>query len=273
MLKDGLTIPNLVIPVLDGIIGLADIRARRIVGDSGAEWQAELQGAVTPISMQRLSESQGWPKLGGTLHGNIPRIVYAKSALRFEGALEFELFDGKARATGIRIEDLTSKVPSFFGDLSVRGMDLSLLTQAFSFGNITGKIDVDVKGLELESWQPIAFDARVITSEGSFEKRISQKAVQNISSVGGRGAGAAIQASVLRVFETFGYEKIGLSCRLHSNICDMGGVESSPNGYVMVKGGGIPSLTVVGYNRQVGWLELMDRVKQATEGKLKAEIR
>ena len=53
----------------------------------------------------------------------------------------------------------------------------------------------------------------------------------------------------------------------------MGGVESSPNGYVMVKGGGIPSLTVVGYNRQVGWLELMDRVKQATEGKLKAEIR
>ena len=53
----------------------------------------------------------------------------------------------------------------------------------------------------------------------------------------------------------------------------MGGVEDSTSGYVMVKGGGVPSLTVVGYNRQVGWLELLDRIKAATKGELKPEIR
>ena len=269
ILKDGVYVPSVVIPVLDGVIGLAEIRARKL----DTAWEAELQGAFTPISMEQLALSQGWPKLGGVIHGNIPRISYAKSTLGFDGALDFEVFEGKARATGIRIEDPFGKTPSFKGELTIRNMDLELLTNAFSFGSITGKIDVDVLGLELESWQPVAFDARVITSEGNFTKRISQRAVQNISSVGGAGAGAAIQASVLRFFDTFGYQKIGLSCKLSGNICNMGGVEDSTSGYVMVKGGGVPSLPVVGYNRQVGWLELLDRIKAATKGELKPEIR
>ncbi len=269
ILKDGVYVPNLVIPVLDGVIGLAEIRARKLE----SAWEAELQGAFTPISMEQLALSQGWPKLGGAIHGNIPRISYAKSTLAFDGALDFEVFDGKARASGIRIEDPFGKTPSFKGALTIRDMDLELLTNAFSFGSISGKIDVDVLGLELESWQPVAFEAKVITSEGDFKKRISQRAVQNISSVGGAGAGAAIQASVLRFFDTFGYQKIGMSCKLSGNICAMGGVEETSSGYVMVKGGGVPSLTVVGYNRQVGWLELLDRIKAATRGELKPEIR
>ena len=45
----------------------------------------------------------------------------------------------------------------------------------------------------------------------------------------------------------------------------MGGIENVPQGYVIVKGGGIPSINVLGYNRKVGWDELIDRLKRVTQ--------
>ena len=46
----------------------------------------------------------------------------------------------------------------------------------------------------------------------------------------------------------------------------MGGIENVPQGYVIVKGGGIPAITVLGYNRSVGWRELLERLQRVTEG-------
>jgi len=141
-----------------------------------------------------------------------------------------------------------------------------LLTRTFSFGNITGRIDGEAKALELVNWQPVRFDARVASSAGEYPRRISQAAVQNISALGGAGAAAAIQRSFLRFFETFGYSAVGLSCRLENGVCRMGGIENVPQGYVIVKGGGIPAITVLGYNRNVGWRKLIERLKRITEG-------
>jgi hypothetical protein len=90
--------------------------------------------------------------------------------------------------------------------------------------------------------------------------------VQNISSIGGAGAGAAIQRSFLGFFETFGYDKIGLSCKLRNGICEMGGAENAAGGFTLIKGGGLPSVNVVGYNRFVGWQELLDRIQAVIDG-------
>jgi len=43
-------------------------------------------------------------------------------------------------------------------------------------------------------------------------------------------------------------------------------LEKTPQGYVIVKGGGLPAITVMGYNRNVGWRELLARLKRVTEG-------
>jgi hypothetical protein len=90
--------------------------------------------------------------------------------------------------------------------------------------------------------------------------------VQNISALGGAGAAAAIQRSFLGFFETFGYSALGWSCKLEFGVCEMGGIENVPQGYLIVKGGGIPAVTVLGYNRRVGWRELLSRLKRVTEG-------
>jgi hypothetical protein len=111
-----------------------------------------------------------------------------------------------------------------------------------------------------------------MSSPGNYAKKISQQAVQNISALGGAGAAAAIQRSFLQFFEQFGYDKLGLTCKLRNNICEMSGVESTPQGYVIVKGGGIPAITVMGYNRTVGWQELLERVSRITQENAAAPV-
>ena len=144
------------------------------------------------------------------------------------------------------------------------------MTGAVKFGGITGKVDVSVNALEMENWEPLAFDARVATSAGDFKKRISQRAVQNISSIGGAGASAAIQASLLRFFDSFGYSRLGLSCKLANGICEMGGIGPGPaGGYTIIAGGGLPAVNVVGYNRFVGWQEMLERIRAVIEGNSK----
>jgi len=185
------------------------------------------------------------------------------------------VFDGYLAASGLKVLGPFGPLPRVMADIEARHLDLGMLTNTFSFGDITGYIDGDVKGLEMSGKQPLAFDARILSSSGDYPKRISQRAVQNISSLGGAGAGAAIERSFLHFFDTFGYEQIGLTCRLVNDICEMGGIpaETSAPGYVMVKGGGIPALSVIGYNRRVHWEELVSRLQAIIAGNSKIEIR
>ena len=260
-----LTIPHLIAPVLDGVLALNDLQIARV----GDDWQGRLTGAITPLSMPRLTAALGWHPLAGTISAVLPQMTYAGSTLSLDGALLFKVFNGDAKVDNIRLANPFGRTPRFTANVRLRGLDLEEMTGAVKFGTITGRIDVDVDGLEMENWEPLLMDAKILTSPGEFRKRISQRAVQNISSIGGAGAGAAIQASFMRFFDTFGYDKIGLSCRLRNGVCEMGGVERTAQGYTIIKGGGIPALNVVGYNRFVGWGEMLERIQAVIEGNSK----
>ena len=258
-LRDGrLYIPNLIAPVLDGILALAEIEVDRE--------SFSLQGALTSVSMEKLAAALGWHPLGGQLSFVLPHVSYARSTMAVDGALLFKLFDGDAQVDAMRLENPFGRTPRLTANLHLKRMNLEAMTSAVKFGTMTGLVDLDVDGLVMENWQPVSMDARVLTSEGAFAKRISQRAVQNISSIGGAGAGAAIQRSFLGFFETFGYDKIGLSCKLRNGICEMGGAEDTASGFMLIKGGGLPSVNVVGYNRFVGWQELLDRIQAVIDG-------
>jgi hypothetical protein len=256
------------VPLLDGTLSVNDFSA----GSGTDGWRWSFSGALTPISMPRFTQSTGLPTMHGAFSGVIPRVSYEKSTLTIDGALLFRVFDGTIVAKQVRLFDPFGKASRMQADLDMRGLDLDLLTRTFSFGNITGRIDAQVSGLELANWQPVTFDARVESSAGDYPRKISQTAVQNISALGGAGAAAAIQRSFLGFFKEFGYQKLGLSCKLKNNVCEMGGVEEAPQGYVIVKGGGIPAITVIGYNRYVSWQELIDRLKRIMQDNVHAIV-
>jgi hypothetical protein len=264
-----LAIDRLRVPLLDGAIVLHDFAT--IMARDGWRWR--FSGAIEPISMAQLSQALGWPVMHGVLGGAIPELRYRRRELSMDGALALRIFDGTVWVTNLRLIEPFSRAPRLHGDLEMNHLDLELLTRAFDFGTITGRIDAHVKGLQLVGWEPVRFDARIMSSAGSYPRKISQRAVQNISALGGAGAAAAIQRSLLRFFEQFGYDRLGLSCRLENGVCEMDGIERAPQGYVIVKGGGIPAISVIGYNRAVDWRELVERLKRITQDNVKPIVK
>ncbi len=258
---ESFTLPEVTLPMLDGAIKIKNVKARR----EGKDWLGEFEGEVEPISLPKLTAAFKWPTMAGSLEGVIPRVRFDGKSIFIDGALQFKVFDGIVVATNMQLNDALGAAPQLEGTVVMSNLDLDVLTKTFSFGKMQGRIDVALENMLLSNWKPVSFDGRVMSSEGKYPRKISQQAVQNISSLGGAGAAAAIQRSFLRIFETFGYKKIGLTCKLRNTVCEMGGVANTPQGYVLVQGGGIPSITVMGYNRQVGWEELLARIKAATQ--------
>lgn len=256
-----LTTPQLTLPVLDGALNFKNVSAAWL----GENWVWHLSMDLTPISMRDFSVALGWPEMQGKVSGQIPLVTYANKQLNMDGAMTFNVFSGIISMNKLRIDDPLGVVPRLYADLSMRKLDLGDLTRTFSFGNISGKLDGDVKGMVLENWKAVRFDASVITSDDKQEKKISQRAVENIAALGGAGTAAALQRTFLRFFKQFSYDKIGLSCKLRQDICEMGGVTSTPQGYVIVKGSGIPAINVNGYTKKVSLKDLLGRIKRITD--------
>ena len=257
----------IVIPVLDGELNVNYLTAG--FDQTSKEWEGALGFSLTPISLDQLTRALDLPEMKGSLSADLPLIRYERRVATLDGgALVIQVFDGYLSCTDFRFIDPLGMRPRVKADVNARHIDLEQMTQTFSFGQMTGFIDADLQGLELGAgWRPQAFQARIASSPGSYRRRISQKAVDNITSLGGGGAIAAIQKSALRFFQDFGYRNIGVSCKLENGACNMAGIAGQDKGeqYTIIEGGGIPALTVMGYNRRVNWEELVARVKAATE--------
>lgn len=219
------------------------------------------------LDLAALSSALKWPAFTGRMSGSLPRAYYAKGTLTLDGGLRMDLFGGKVDIGQLILERPFGVAPTLSADVRFANLDLQPLTAVFGFGEITGRMEGHIRGLRLLDWSPAAFEAELRTvKDAPGPRRISQRAVRDLSSVGGGGLAGGIQASFLRAFETFGYSRIGISCRLERNVCYMGGIDSSGQGYTIVEGSGLPRISVVGFQRKVDWPVLMDRLKATAAG-------
>jgi len=252
------------IAILDGELQLDTFE----VGYPGGSIERlRVDGILTPVSMRALTRSLGWQEFAGKLSGVIPDVRYENGNLEVGGMLLVRVFDGDITLSNLRLAKPFSVIPRLWVDARVNNIDLEELTGTFSFGRIEGRLDGRVDGLYMESWRPVAFDAGFSTPSGDAARhRISQKAVDNISSIGGGGVGGALSRSFLRFFKDFPYDRLGLRCRLKNGICDMGGVAPAANGYYIVKGRLLPPrLDVIGYANRVDWDSLVSQLMAVIE--------
>ena len=263
------TAPSLVLPVLDGAIKIEDLSAAYL----SQQWFWHVKMQLDPISMNTFSKTLGWPEMQGKIDGQVPLITYAGKQLNMDGKMQFNMFNGNVSMEGLRIDDPLGNVPRLYANLQMRNIDLGDLTRTFNFGAIEGKLEGDVKDLRLENWKPIYMDAIIQTADGKHLKKVSQRAVENITALGGEGTAAALQRTFLRFFKEFNYEKIGLSCQLRQDVCKMGGVESTPTGYIIVKGKGAPTVNVNGFTEYVSLSDLIARMKRITDSNSKMLIK
>lgn len=223
--------------------------------------------SVSDVDVDQLCTALGWPAFGGKLGGAVPDLVYRGDDLVFGGGLSVNAFGGSVSVTNLDLQHPFGIAPELAADIDMDQLDLASLTGVFGFGHISGRMDGRIHGLKLVGWKPFAFDADLTANGGG---KISQNAIKNLTAVGGGGIASGLQGMALRLFKTFGYSRIGLSCKLADGVCSMGGISPDPdadgNGYTIVEGSGLPRITVIGHERSVDWATLVDRLKSVTEG-------
>jgi hypothetical protein len=255
-------------PVALDVAG-GSFQLNRLVWQPGAAKARQLSAAfaVTGIDLPKLCQAFGWPEFGGKLGGAVPDLSYRGGNLVFDGGLSLNVFGGSVSVTDLSLQHLFGAEPQMAADIQMRQLDLAQVTGVFDFGQITGHLNGDVDGLRLVDWKPVAFDAKLTTDGGG---KISQHAIKSLTEVGGGGIAGGLQSIALRLFKTFGYSRIGLSCVLANGVCTMGGISPDPSpdadGYTIVEGSGLPHITVIGHQRKVDWATLVNRLEEATKG-------
>jgi hypothetical protein len=255
------------IPVLDGSIQIAQLQVK----DAGRpDMTLSMDATLWPISMQRLCTAFGWPIFGGQVSGRLANLQLSGGVLSIGTTLDAQVFDGSVRIANLRLEEPLGQWPRFAADIDIDRLDLEQVTAAFEFGRITGRLSGRIEELRLFNWMPVAFDAFLYTTPNDrSEHRISQRAVENIGSLGGSASGvsAALSRGFLGLFENFRYDRLGIRCRLENEICAMHGVEAAPGGYYLVKGRGLPRIDVVANATRVDWPRLVRQLQAATQSR------
>lgn len=245
-----------------------DQAAMRLPAD-GRGMRLELGMAVEAIQVEQLAQAFGWPAFGGTLSGRIPAARYEDERLVLEGGLSMQVFDGRVDVGSLQMDRPFGVLPTLSADVLVHELDLYAMTSVFGFGHISGRLSGSIDGLRLVGWQLSSFDARFATvPRAGVRQRISQRAVQNISSVGEGMYIGGLQGWLIGFFDDFGYSRIAISCRLANGVCRMGGLRSAGNAFTIVEGAGIPHLRVIGHNRNVDWATLVERIGAAIGGEV-----
>lgn len=250
------------LPLFDGALVLDGLRSP---AEASSEALVELDARIEPVSLAALTRQLGLPEFGGRLSGRFPGIRLAGDRIAFTGGIDINAFDGTIRLADLVIERPFGTLPALSTDVTLSRLDLLELTGAFNFGRMEGRASGWMRGLRLLDWQPVAMDARVFTHEDVPRRRISQRAVEDLTSLGGAG-GALVTGTVLTFFEDFPYERVGLACRLANNICHVGGVAPHESGgFYIVEGRGLPRLDVIGHRRLVDWPLLLRQLQSIVQ--------
>lgn len=252
------------LPVLDGKLVIEGASLKSSKNDL-PDWS--LNGYVTPISLQRLSSALDWPVLSGKLSGVIPTVSYSGGRLSVDGLLLARVFDGSVLIRNLAIERPFGHLPRLQADVEVKGLDLKTLTSTYEFGRIEGGLQGRIDHLVMEDWQPASFDASFSSPlDDPRPHKISQRAIDNLTTIGS-GVSGLFANPFLALFDNFRYDRLGVACKLTLGRCQMSGVEDrDANAYYIVKGGGLPRIDVVGYQREVDWDTLIKRLRSVSLG-------
>ncbi|HKK15433.1 MAG TPA: hypothetical protein VJ981_01915 [Gammaproteobacteria bacterium] len=255
------------VPLLGGDLHIDTLN---ITNAGKRDMTIRLDGELTPIAMADFTRAMGLPIMSGELTAAIEGLIYNRGKLVVNGEINIGLFGGNVIVRNLSIDDLFGLVPVLHTDIDIQqALDLELLTNRFSFGSIEGRLGGRIHKLELQAWQPVYFEAELMTPENDTSRhRISQQAVDNLGYLGG-GAVNVLSRGFLRFFKEYSYGELGISCRLFNGVCQLGGVSETADGFVIVSRGGFlpPWIEVIGTGHSIAWPVLIEGLKTITTNK------
>jgi len=217
-----------------------------------------LRAEIHGLDIEQLTAALDWPEFSGELNGEIPGVSLIDGIFSVNGEIIVEVFDGRISVGDLSIERPFGVLPSLAANVEIHNLDLEKLTQTFSFGQISGRLDGYIHDLRLLDWKPVAFDAWLGTPARQEKSRgISRQAVNHLTTIGGGSTTAALTGPVMKMFNNFSYRRLGLGCRLQNNVCEVRGIKEDDVSVLIMEGAGLPKIMIRAFNRSLDWPQLV----------------
>jgi hypothetical protein len=249
-------------PVRIGLFGgSVDLTAFHAEALASAAPRVTVGVALRDLDLEPLALAAGLPQMVGRVTGAIPNLTLEGNAIRSEGEIRIEVFDGTLRLRNLQLDEMSSPVPALRLDLDFADISLKQLTRTFEVGRISGILGGRVDRLVLVDGQPVSFEAQVATTPRSgVSQRISVRAIRQISILGGSG-GDPLSQGVLGLFDEYRYAKMGFRSRLENDRFELHGIEESSGQEYLVVGATLPPrVSVVSHTRVIAFSELVRRL-------------
>jgi hypothetical protein len=216
------------------------------------------------LQLQRLTESLGWYRFGGTLSGSIPKVEMAGKVLRSEGQIEIGVFGGQMHVSTTEIENPFSSLPAIKLNARFQDIHLEQASETFAFGHISGILEGTISDLIIANGQPSQMQADVHTVARSGSSQwISVEALNKITVLSSGEDGSLIYGGIASFFDEFRYSKMGFKASLRNDKLTLRGIESSDGKEFLVVGSLLPpTVNVISHTREIGFSDLMKRLEQ-----------
>jgi len=177
-----------------------------------------------------------------------------------DGRILISALGGEIIITNAKIEQIFSRYPKIRADIGFTNIDLSQISQYFSFGEMSGIINGHIKDLRIAYGQPESFELLIESAHQKGKRQmISLAAVNNISVL---AQGSPVMVSWLFP-KTFPYQRIGIKCSLKNDYFVIHGLMKQGDKEYLIKKR-LFGIDVVNRSpgQMVAFKEMIDRFKQ-----------
>ena len=195
------------------------------------------------------------------------RLALEDGALAASEDLAMEAFSGKVFLESFEIRRIFAPDRLVTMDMRWSGVDLEQLTAVTEFGKITGRLQGEVRGLELSRGGPVAFHLTLHSMPvPEVSRRISVAAVENLARIGAsqspfQGLAGGVIATF---FKDFYYREIGIRCTLKNDFFSVGGLIREEGVEYLVKGSAVRGVEIVNRSsrNRIAWDDMIRRLQR-----------
>jgi len=205
-------------------------------------------------------------KLTGKIRAEFPLLDIGTKLIGVSGRGEADVFGGQIVLRDLAVSDPFTPGRSISLNVDLVGLDLKKLTDEVPFGEVTGIVSGDIRGLVITYGQPARFDFRLesVPRKG-VPQTFSLKAVDNLTVLSsGQQASAGAGGFFMRFIRGFRYEKLGIVSTLRNDTFTLNGTIHEGGVEYLVKKPALFGISVV--NREPGKIisfkEMAGRLKR-----------
>ena len=205
-------------------------------------------------------------KLTGRVRADFPKLEIGSRDIAVSGRGEADVFGGKVVLRDLAVAEPFSPGRSISMNVDLLDLDMKKLTDEVPFGEVTGIVRGEIRGLVLSYGQPARFDFRI---ESVRRKGVSQtfslKAVDNLTVLSsGQTASAGTGPFWMRFVRGFRYARLGIVSTLRNDTFTLNGTIHEGGVEYLVKKPALFGINVINRmpDKKISFKEMTGRLKR-----------